>query len=497
MRLFRIALSGCLASAAAFAATPTFNRDVLPILQQNCQECHRPGEIAPMSLLTYQDARPWAKAIKAAVVSQKMPPWFADPKVGHFANDRRLSAAQIQTLAAWADNGAPEGEAKDRPAPRKFPTGWNIKPDMVIEMPNAFQLPSTGTIDYQYMLVKGNITEDIWVKEAEMRPSNNAVLHHGKVWVRPPGSHWMENATPGVPYSTGMGRNSVFEGNDIIGKFNPGLGAQTFEIEGSAKLIPKGSDFVFELHYTATWVYPSRRCGRSSTVCASNAERMAGRKRYPLVLMLEPLFRCNLACAGCGKIQYPAHVLKMNMTPEQCFRAVEECGAPMVSIPGGEPLMHPQSTRSSKAWSRARSTSTSAPTPCCSKKSSPLQAQQIPELFRALDGEKEHHDFSVCKEGGYELAVEGVREAVKRGFRVTTNTTLFDGADPKRARLLRRNDGARRRRHDALARLFLRQSARPAAFPRPRPHAPMFRAILSNRKSDAGASTCRRCSSNS
>ncbi len=273
MRLFLIALSGCLASAAAFAAAPTFNRDVLPILQQNCQECHRPGEIAPMSLLTYQDARPWAKAIKAAVVSQKMPPWFADPKVGHFTNDRRLSAAQIQTIAAWADNGAPEGEVKDKPAPRKFQTGWNIKPDMVIEMPNAFQLPATGTIDYQYMLVKGNITEDIWVKEAEMRPSNNAVLHHGKVWVRPPGSHWMENATPGVPYSTGMGRNSVFEGNDIIGKFNPGLGAQTFEIEGSAKLIPKGSDFVFELHYTATGK-PESDVSRVGLVLAKKAPEM-------------------------------------------------------------------------------------------------------------------------------------------------------------------------------------------------------------------------------
>lgn len=250
--LFRPVLSGLLMSAAVFAATPTFNKDVLPILQQNCQQCHRPGEIAPMSLLTYQDARPWAKAIKAAVISQKMPPWFADPKVGHFANDRRLSPAQIQTLVAWADNGAPEGDSKDQPAPRKFQEGWNIKPDMVIEMPNAFQLPATGTIDYQYVLVKGNITEDLWVKEAEMRPSNNAVLHHGKVWVRPPGSHWMERATPGVAYSSGMGRNSVFEGNDIIGKFNPGLGAQTFDIDGSAKLIPKGSDFVFELHYTST-----------------------------------------------------------------------------------------------------------------------------------------------------------------------------------------------------------------------------------------------------
>src|SRR5580704_8920283 len=146
MSTLRIVLTGSLLSVAGMAATGavTFNKDVLPILQANCQQCHRPGEIAPMSLLTYTDARPWAKAIKAAVVAQKMPPWFADPTVGHFANDRRLNEAQIQTLAAWVDNGAPEGDAKDKPAPRAFQEGWNIKPDMVIEMPNAFQLPATG-----------------------------------------------------------------------------------------------------------------------------------------------------------------------------------------------------------------------------------------------------------------------------------------------------------------------------------------------------------------
>ena len=274
MFLFRSVLVGGFMSAAAFAASisaaPTFNKDVLPILQANCQQCHRAGEIAPMSLLTYTETRPWAKAIKTAVVNQKMPPWFADPKIGHFSNDRRLSEDQIKTLVSWVDNGAPEGDAKDRPAPRAFQEGWNLKPDMVIEMPNAFQLPASGTIDYQYILVKGNITEDLWVKEAEMRPSNNAVLHHGKVWVRPPGSHWMENAVPGVPYSTGMGRNSAEEGNDIIGKYNPGLGAQTFNIEGSAKLIPKGSDFVFELHYTAIGK-PAADIARVGLVLAKSA----------------------------------------------------------------------------------------------------------------------------------------------------------------------------------------------------------------------------------
>ena len=245
------ALGSLLGAATNGASSVTFHKDVLPILQKNCQGCHRPGEVAPMSLLTYADARPWAKAIKVAVATEKMPPWFADPRYGHFDNDRRLSQADIDTLVRWVDAGAPEGNPKDAPPPLQFVDGWNIKPDIVIEMPKPFHLKATGTIDYQYVLVKGNFTEDTWVTAAEMRPGNPKVLHHGKVWVRPPGSHYMENAEPGEAYSTGMGRNLISEGNDIVGKFNPGLGAQSFEIGGSAKLIPKGSDLVFELHYTA------------------------------------------------------------------------------------------------------------------------------------------------------------------------------------------------------------------------------------------------------
>jgi len=162
---------------------------------------------------------------------------------------------------------------------------------------------------------------------------------------------------------------------------------------------------------------------------------MAGRKRYPLVLMLEPLFRCNLACAGCGKIQYPAHILKKQLTPEECFHAVEECGAPMVSIPGGEPLMHPQIGEIVAGLVERRKyiyLCTNA-----------LLLKEKIELFRPskyltfsvhMDGQREHHDFSVCREGGYDLALEGIKEALKRGFRVTTNTTLFDGADPSSVR---------------------------------------------------------------
>jgi hypothetical protein len=205
-----------------------------------------------MSFLTYQDTRPWAKAIKAAVVSRKMPPWFADPAYGHFANDKRLSDADIKTLTTWVDGGALEGNAKDKPAPVVFQSGWNIKPDMVIEMPQDIQLPATGTINYKSILVKANFPEDVWVIAAELRPGNPEVVHHMRAIVRPAGSAWMKDATPGVAYEAGdaeVGRQG--EGSDLLGKFNPGLGAQNFNLFESAKFVPKGSDIVFSMHYTA------------------------------------------------------------------------------------------------------------------------------------------------------------------------------------------------------------------------------------------------------
>src|ERR1700747_2190924 len=125
MRMLSVSIAGCFLGVAALAASNnvTFNKDVLPVLQKNCQTCHRPGEVAPMSLLTYADARPWAKAMKAAVLTRKMPPWFADPGYGHFANDLTLSSKDIDTIASWADAGAPEGDGKDKPAPVTFPAG--------------------------------------------------------------------------------------------------------------------------------------------------------------------------------------------------------------------------------------------------------------------------------------------------------------------------------------------------------------------------------------
>jgi len=165
------------------------------------------------------------------------------------------------------------------------------------------------------------------------------------------------------------------------------------------------------------------------------SQRWRGNKHYPLVLMLEPLFRCNLACAGCGKIQYPPHILKKHLTPEQCFNAVDECGAPMVSIPGGEPLLHPQIKEIVEGLVARRKYIYLCTNALLLKEKIDLFKPSKYLTFSVhMDGQEDHHDFAVCREGTYKVAVEGIREAVKRGFRVTTNTTLFDGADPKSVR---------------------------------------------------------------
>ncbi|MDE3200362.1 MAG: adenosyl-hopene transferase HpnH [Acidobacteriota bacterium] len=164
-------------------------------------------------------------------------------------------------------------------------------------------------------------------------------------------------------------------------------------------------------------------------------KRFTGQNRYPLVLMLEPLFRCNLACAGCGKVQYPPHVLKRMLSPEECFHAVEECGAPMVSIPGGEPLLHPQIVEIVNGLiARKKYIYLCTNALELKRRIHEFTPSKYLTFSVHLDGQREHHDFSVCREGGWDLAVEGIKEAVKRGFRVTTNATFFDGTDPNSVR---------------------------------------------------------------
>ena len=173
--IFWAAVGMC--AGTVFAADSiTFHKDVEPILQKNCQSCHRPGQIAPMSLLTYQGTRPWARAMKAAVVSRKMPPWFADPKYGHFSNDRALPQSDINTIVAWADGGAPEGNATDAPRPIAWPAdGWLVQPDYVVKGP-TYKVPAKGVL--AEVVVPSGLSKDTWITSLEIKPSAYKVAHH-------------------------------------------------------------------------------------------------------------------------------------------------------------------------------------------------------------------------------------------------------------------------------------------------------------------------------
>ncbi len=249
--LFALLFALGLASAAPSNAPPvTFNKDVAPVLQKNCQGCHRPGEAAPMSFLTYGETRPWAKAIRQAVLQKKMPPWLADPHFGKFSNDRSLTQKETDVLLAWAETGAREGDPADLPKPAKFVDGWNIgEPDMVFEMPLDFNVPASGTIDYQYIVVPTNLKEDRWIQMAEVRAGNRAVVHHVIAFVRTPGSKWFAGTEPGVPVTRQARGGEGGSGEFLVG-YAPGTVPEVLE-PGRAKLIKAGSDIVFQLHYTA------------------------------------------------------------------------------------------------------------------------------------------------------------------------------------------------------------------------------------------------------
>ena len=239
-----------LAMSALAASSVTFHRDIEPILQDRCQGCHRPGEIGPMALMTYDQARPWAKAIRTAVLAGKMPPWPINPHYGKFSNDRSLSKEQIDLLTAWVDSGAPEGNRADAPKPRTWVDGWNIPtPDVVLEMPQAFEMPAKGRVEYQYIVVPTGFTEDKWVQMAELRPSDRTITHHAQIYIREPGSKWLADQPPGVPLA--LANRSGGMGSEILAIYTPGMVPDVFK-PGTAKLIPAGSDLVFQMHYTAT-----------------------------------------------------------------------------------------------------------------------------------------------------------------------------------------------------------------------------------------------------
>ena len=208
----------------------TFTKDVAPIFYKNCTGCHRPGEIAPMSLLTYNDARPWAKSIREKVANRDMPPWHADPKYGEWRNDRRISQEAINTILAWVNTGAKEGDPKDLPALPEYTPGWRIgKPDQTFSAPEQ-AVPAEGVVDYQYLSVPTNFKEDRWVTSAEIRSSAHAVVHHVIVFVQEPGA------------------TSRLQGRLLVG-FAPGEDPAVFRA-GFGRKIPAGSSLLFQIHYT-------------------------------------------------------------------------------------------------------------------------------------------------------------------------------------------------------------------------------------------------------
>src|SRR5499427_771447 len=170
-----------LQTAADHSSPVTFTKDVLPILQKNCQSCHRPGQIAPMSLLTYQDVRPWARDIKAKVEARQMPPWFAAPGHGDFRNNASLKQEDVDTIVKWVDNGTPQGDAKDAPAPIEWAAnGWRIRPDVVVRGPE-FRVPAhppKNVIEWTTFVIPSGFTKDTWITALEIKPSDLSVTHH-------------------------------------------------------------------------------------------------------------------------------------------------------------------------------------------------------------------------------------------------------------------------------------------------------------------------------
>ncbi|MBS1789816.1 MAG: cytochrome c [Acidobacteria bacterium] len=246
-RLAVLIFAGCMAVAAVgisgkasgernlISSAPTFSKDIAPIFFKNCAECHRPGEIAPMSLMSYKEVRPWAKAIREKVVSREMPPWHADPNYGHWANDKRMSQKDVDTIVAWVDGGTKEGDPKDLPAAPKFAQGWQIgEPDITFQMPEEFTVPAEGTVPYMYFTVPSGFTEDKYIAAMEARAGDLSVVHHIVVYVRDP----KDRAPKRQDIGTGL-----------LGALSPG-NTPFIAQPGTAKLIKAGSQIVFQMHYT-------------------------------------------------------------------------------------------------------------------------------------------------------------------------------------------------------------------------------------------------------
>jgi hypothetical protein len=262
------AIGLALSAAAAAQTTPTFSKDIAPLFFKDCANCHRSGEIAPMSLLTYEQARPWAKSIKARVASGQMPPWQSDDPHGTFLNDRRLSDAEKSLIVRWVDAGAPKGNPKDMPPAPKFPEGWQIgKPDATFSMEKPYEVPATGVVEYQYFTVPSNFTEDKWIQAIEVRAGARSVVHHILVYAKDPTYKGPRRdaftvAVPDMskmqrPAGAGRGQQRQLTPEEqikrdpgiLVGMMAPGTNPMVFK-SGTAMKIPAGSLLTFQIHYT-------------------------------------------------------------------------------------------------------------------------------------------------------------------------------------------------------------------------------------------------------
>jgi hypothetical protein len=251
----------------------TFNRDVLPILQKNCQTCHHSGGVAPMSFQTYETTRPWAKAMKAAVLNKQMPPWFADARYGDFRNAPNLTQSDVKTLAAWADTGASEGSPTDKPADPQWTEGWRIKPDVVVSMREPYRIAAKGSGQIKEFVIPNPFKEDTWVSSIEIRPGDPSVVHHVIVQIpdepfKPIAAIFPEvpliisektlgkadgaaSEGGGGPYSGGSERRTgrgAFATMEAV--YAPGSPPLDFRFSDSAKLIRGKTPIRLEVHYT-------------------------------------------------------------------------------------------------------------------------------------------------------------------------------------------------------------------------------------------------------
>jgi hypothetical protein len=351
--LYGIMLAGSMAVCRLYGGEAnqpalTFSRDIAPIFYRHCVVCHHPGDIAPMSLLTYKEARPWAAAIREAVVSRKMPPWLADPAVGHWSNDPRLSDAEIQTIRSWVEGPKLEGDPKEMPPTPSFPDGWKIgKPDAVVAIP-IHTLDAKGPDEYSYIDVPTHFQEDRWIIAAELRPGNRKIVHHAHVFVkadtegqaaksstpateyakwiriRQGSLEWVRPEAPVIDDGCSVDDNGLFPGSkssdlgSLISSYLPGREPDVYPV-GTARKIPAGAVLSFQIHYSRTTGKPEQDETSVGLIFAKEPPRQVSRRiDLSNQMFLLPAGDPNHAVSECHS--FDKNVLITSLTPHMHLR---------------------------------------------------------------------------------------------------------------------------------------------------------------------------------